>query len=293
MCKAPGCTKRYTDPSSLRKHVKTVHGAEFYANKKHKGGDHPGHRPVGEGSKDGDKNPGSEGSPKSEECLGGKMTNLSSPSMKSEVCRRTSDTAVTSLNFNLIQCKIMRGGRAVVSLIPVRYAHLYETEMTYFNIYFKQESSSPQQPSPGMEANIGSGSTATDQTCSDKPISDNNVSTTNCCIDILEENEWEIPEPEDIEVIKPKTTNISFTAAFLSINNMLRLWQVPEVGVAVAATVSSSRENGSHEQSNNARNRLKSRLEAKGSSFPCLPQLPNISGESFFFCTSKNLSSFK
>ena len=37
MCKAVGCTKRYTDPSSLRKHVKTVHGADFYANKKHKG----------------------------------------------------------------------------------------------------------------------------------------------------------------------------------------------------------------------------------------------------------------
>lgn len=37
MCKANGCTKRYTDPSSLRKHVKTVHGADFYANKKHKG----------------------------------------------------------------------------------------------------------------------------------------------------------------------------------------------------------------------------------------------------------------
>ena len=36
-CKASGCTKRYTDPSSLRKHVKTVHGPEFYANKKHKG----------------------------------------------------------------------------------------------------------------------------------------------------------------------------------------------------------------------------------------------------------------
>ena len=38
-CKAPGCTKRYTDPSSLRKHVKTVHGADFYANKRHKGED--------------------------------------------------------------------------------------------------------------------------------------------------------------------------------------------------------------------------------------------------------------
>ena len=37
MCKAPGCTKCYTDPSSLRKHVKTVHGADFYASKKHKG----------------------------------------------------------------------------------------------------------------------------------------------------------------------------------------------------------------------------------------------------------------
>lgn len=36
-CKAAGCSKRYTDPSSLRKHVKTVHGPEFYANKKHKG----------------------------------------------------------------------------------------------------------------------------------------------------------------------------------------------------------------------------------------------------------------
>ena len=39
-CKAPGCTKRYTDPSSLRKHVKTVHGAEFYASKRHKGEPH-------------------------------------------------------------------------------------------------------------------------------------------------------------------------------------------------------------------------------------------------------------
>lgn len=37
ICNAPGCLKRYTDPSSLRKHVKSVHGAEFYANKRHKG----------------------------------------------------------------------------------------------------------------------------------------------------------------------------------------------------------------------------------------------------------------
>ena len=35
-CHAPGCIKRYTDPSSLRKHVKTVHGADFYNNKRHK-----------------------------------------------------------------------------------------------------------------------------------------------------------------------------------------------------------------------------------------------------------------
>ena len=42
VCKAPDCTKRYTDPSSLRKHVKTVHGPDFYASKKHKGNDHPG-----------------------------------------------------------------------------------------------------------------------------------------------------------------------------------------------------------------------------------------------------------
>ena len=46
-CKVPGCTKRYTDPSSLRKHVKTVHGAECYANKRHKG-NHYDHEQQGE-----------------------------------------------------------------------------------------------------------------------------------------------------------------------------------------------------------------------------------------------------
>lgn len=53
-CKAPGCTKRYTDPSSLRKHVKTVHGADFYASKRHKGESHEdggsSHNPDGDSS---------------------------------------------------------------------------------------------------------------------------------------------------------------------------------------------------------------------------------------------------
>lgn len=34
ICKIPGCTKRYTDPSSLRKHVKTVHGPDAHVTKK-------------------------------------------------------------------------------------------------------------------------------------------------------------------------------------------------------------------------------------------------------------------
>ncbi|KAK7076262.1 hypothetical protein SK128_003312 [Halocaridina rubra] len=80
VCKAPGCTKRYTDPSSLRKHVKTVHGADFYASKKHKGNDHPsansgGGGNGGNGGKEGGTNP--EGSPHSD---GGKAGSLSSPS---------------------------------------------------------------------------------------------------------------------------------------------------------------------------------------------------------------------
>ena len=37
MCKLPGCTKRYTDPSSLRKHVKTVHGPDAHVTKRHRG----------------------------------------------------------------------------------------------------------------------------------------------------------------------------------------------------------------------------------------------------------------
>nr|CAD7423769.1 unnamed protein product [Timema monikensis] len=78
VCKAPGCTKRYTDPSSLRKHVKTVHGAEFYANKKHKG--------AGDGTEDGPGGTGGllDSSPHSEEMMSGKTASLSSPSIKSE-----------------------------------------------------------------------------------------------------------------------------------------------------------------------------------------------------------------
>ncbi len=52
VCKIPGCTKRYTDPSSLRKHVKTVHGPEVYANKKHKGDPGPGGEDQSPGSAD-------------------------------------------------------------------------------------------------------------------------------------------------------------------------------------------------------------------------------------------------
>lgn len=82
MCKAPGCTKRYTDPSSLRKHVKTVHGADFYASKKHKGNDHQNaNNGGGPGGKDGGA-AHAEGSPHSD---GGKGGSLSSPSVKSEV----------------------------------------------------------------------------------------------------------------------------------------------------------------------------------------------------------------
>lgn len=83
MCKAPGCTKRYTDPSSLRKHVKTVHGAEFYANKKHKGTPNDHHSEDLNGGGGGGLN-GIDSSPRSEDMHSGKTASLSSPSIKSE-----------------------------------------------------------------------------------------------------------------------------------------------------------------------------------------------------------------
>jgi transcriptional activator cubitus interruptus len=106
VCKAPGCTKRYTDPSSLRKHVKTVHGAEFYANKKHKGtssdngsedGSHNGRSPSG-GNNGHHMHHSShnhlnnhhhhslalDSSPRSDDMQSGKTTSMSSPSIKSE-----------------------------------------------------------------------------------------------------------------------------------------------------------------------------------------------------------------
>lgn len=83
VCKAPGCTKRYTDPSSLRKHVKTVHGAEFYATKKHKGQDGPHSHPPGSGQEDGGA-AAADASPRSDDLQSGKTNSLSSPSIKSE-----------------------------------------------------------------------------------------------------------------------------------------------------------------------------------------------------------------
>lgn len=78
MCKAPGCTKRYTDPSSLRKHVKTVHGADFYAKRKHKGTGDSGSGEDGNGSN-------GMGSPATnEDSYSIKTTSLMSPSIKSE-----------------------------------------------------------------------------------------------------------------------------------------------------------------------------------------------------------------
>ncbi|XP_052567486.1 protein cubitus interruptus-like [Culex pipiens pallens] len=72
--------KRYTDPTSLGKHVKAVHGPNFYANKKQKG---YGYQHDEEGS-----NPMLDGSRRSEDMHGmannGKTTSMSSPSIKAE-----------------------------------------------------------------------------------------------------------------------------------------------------------------------------------------------------------------
>ena len=87
--------KRYTDPSSLRKHVKTVHGADFYANKKHKGGSGSdggagGGGSGGAGGGGGGGGVGSDeagvghSSPSRSEDLHPKTPSVSSPSVKSE-----------------------------------------------------------------------------------------------------------------------------------------------------------------------------------------------------------------
>ena len=62
----------------MRKHVKTVHGAEFYANKKHKGGDSAGPGPSPGGGMMGG------GSPRSDDGMHNKTASVSSPSIKSE-----------------------------------------------------------------------------------------------------------------------------------------------------------------------------------------------------------------
>lgn len=64
--------------------MKTVHGAEFYANKRHKGtnGFHDGHGRISSGN----SHMHIDSSPRSEDIqsIGGKNTSISSPSIKSE-----------------------------------------------------------------------------------------------------------------------------------------------------------------------------------------------------------------
>lgn len=82
MCKAPGCTKRYTDPSSLRKHVKTVHGAEFYAKRKHKG--NSDNNSGNNDSEDGNGSNGMGSPGTNDDSYSVKTASLLSPSIKSE-----------------------------------------------------------------------------------------------------------------------------------------------------------------------------------------------------------------
>lgn len=58
VCKIPGCTKRYTDPSSLRKHVKTVHGPEAHVTKKQRSDAPTRPQPPKGGSGSGGENDG-------------------------------------------------------------------------------------------------------------------------------------------------------------------------------------------------------------------------------------------
>jgi len=50
VCKIADCIKRYTDPSSLRKHVKTVHGPEAHVTKKQRSSDAPPRPPPPKGN---------------------------------------------------------------------------------------------------------------------------------------------------------------------------------------------------------------------------------------------------
>lgn len=72
--------------------MKTVHGADFYANKKHKGG---------AGPKDNSEDSGAGGSsplPGDEMPLSAKTESVSSPSIKSEVCTKLFLEVVTLEN---------------------------------------------------------------------------------------------------------------------------------------------------------------------------------------------------
>uniref|UniRef100_T1IJ59 C2H2-type domain-containing protein n=1 Tax=Strigamia maritima TaxID=126957 RepID=T1IJ59_STRMM len=114
-----------------------------------------------------------------------------------------------------------------------------------------EDPSSPQEhSSPSIDISVAGDTIMSDHLGIDDPISDNNVSTTNACTDILEENEWEIEEAEELEI--------------------------PEICVSIATSNGVTSSGGCallHDQ--NARNRVKGRFHMKGSAFP---QHPNIGG---------------
>ena len=83
--------------------MKTVHGADFYASKKHKGNDHE--RRGGGGGDDG--NSVGELSPaRSEDCEGAKASSISSPSAKSEASTVPTFFCVSFDFFEIINLKL-------------------------------------------------------------------------------------------------------------------------------------------------------------------------------------------
>ncbi|KAM9548694.1 zinc finger protein GLI2 isoform 3-T4 [Guaruba guarouba] len=156
VCKIPGCTKRYTDPSSLRKHVKTVHGPDAHVTKKQRNDVHPRPPPLKE-------NGDNEASAKQSSKVSEESPEANSTTRSMEDCLQVKTIKME----NSVMCQSSPGGQSSCSSEPSPLGSTNNNDS-------------------GVEMNMHSGGSLGDLTALDDsaPVVDSTVSSGNSTVSL-------------------------------------------------------------------------------------------------------------
>ncbi|KAM9011032.1 zinc finger protein GLI2 isoform 3-T4 [Ara ararauna] len=182
VCKIPGCTKRYTDPSSLRKHVKTVHGPDAHVTKKQRNDVHPRPPPLKE-------NGDNEASAKQSSKVSEESPEANSTTRSMEDCLQVKTIKME----NSVMCQSSPGGQSSCSSEPSPLGSTNNNDS-------------------GVEMNMHSGGSLGDLTALDDsaPVVDSTVSSGNSTVSLhLRKHMMTMQRLEQLKKEKLKTVKDS------------------------------------------------------------------------------------